>query len=103
MTAQMGTEPRTHKEYVLGDAAFRNKLNKDLGGHLLCIEMEAAGLVNNFLCIIIRGIYDYADLYKNKDWQEYAAAVTAAFVKEFLAFLQPTDVEGERLVKEILG
>ncbi|CAG8882582.1 unnamed protein product [Penicillium egyptiacum] len=88
---------------VIKDAAFRNKLNEDLGGHLLCIEMEAAGLMNNFPCIIIRGICDYADSHKNKDWQEYAAAVAAAFAKEFLAFLQPTDIEGERPVKEILG
>jgi nucleoside phosphorylase len=88
---------------VIKDATFRNKLNKDLGGHLLCIEMEAAGLVNNFPCIVIRGICDYADSHKNKDWQEYAAVVAAAFAKEFLAVLQPNDVEGERPVKEILG
>ncbi|KAJ5177143.1 uncharacterized protein N7482_003020 [Penicillium canariense] len=75
----------------------------DLGGHVLCIEMEAAGLINNFPCIVIRGICDYADSHKNKDWQEYAAAIAAAFAKEFLEFLQPTDVEGERPVKEILG
>jgi ankyrin repeat protein/nucleoside phosphorylase len=88
---------------VIKDATLRNKLNKDLGGHLLCIEMEAAGLVNNFPCIVIRGICDYADSHKNKDWQEYAAVVAAAFAKEFLAFLQPTDIEGERPVKEIVG
>lgn len=56
---------------VIKDAALRNKLNKDLGGHLLYIEMEAAGLMNNFPCIIIRGICDYADSHKNKDWQIY--------------------------------
>jgi nucleoside phosphorylase len=88
---------------VIKDAAFRNKLNKDLGGHVLCIEMEAAGLMNNFPCIVIRGICDYADSHKNKVWQEYAAATAAAFAKEFLELLQPTDVEGERPVKEILG
>jgi nucleoside phosphorylase len=88
---------------VIKDAALRNKLNKDLGSHLLCIEMEAAGLMNNFPCIVIRGICDYADSHKNKDWQEYAAVTAAAFAKEFLAFLQPTDVEGERPVKELLG
>ncbi|KAF7515244.1 hypothetical protein PCG10_003552 [Penicillium crustosum] len=88
---------------VIKDAVLRNKLNKDLGGNLLCIEMEAAGLMNNFPCIIIRGICDYADSHKNKDWQEYAAATAAAFAKEFLTFLQPSDVEGERPVKELLG
>ena len=88
---------------VIKDATFRDKLNKDLGGHLLCIEMEAAGLMNNFPCIVVRGICDYADSHKNKDWQEYAAVVAAAFAKEFLSFVQPADVESERPVKEVLS
>jgi nucleoside phosphorylase len=29
--------------------------------------MEAAGVANNFPCLAIRGIYDYADEGKNKD------------------------------------
>ncbi|KAJ6088551.1 ankyrin repeat-containing protein [Penicillium sp. IBT 16267x] len=88
---------------VIKDAAFRDKLNKDLGGQILCVEMEAAGLMNNFPCIVIRGVCDYADSHKNKDWQEYAAAVAAAFAKEFLEALQHSDVEGERPVKDILN
>ncbi|ESU18178.1 hypothetical protein FGSG_11425 [Fusarium graminearum PH-1] len=69
---------------VIKDASFRNRLKKDLDGHVLCVEMEAAGLMNNFPCIVIRGICDYADSHKNKDWQEHAAAVAAAFAKELL-------------------
>ena len=30
--------------------------------------MEAAGLMDSFPCIVIRGIYDYADSHKNKMW-----------------------------------
>ncbi|KAF7551340.1 hypothetical protein G7Z17_g5100 [Cylindrodendrum hubeiense] len=88
---------------VIKDAAFRDKLNKDLGGHVRCVEMEAAGLMNNFPCIVIRGICDYADSRKNKDWQEYAAAVAAAFAKELLGCVQPSEVDRERTVKDILG
>ncbi|XEU97295.1 hypothetical protein FSHL1_002581 [Fusarium sambucinum] len=88
---------------VIKDAAFRKKLTEDLGGHVLCVEMEAAGLVNSFPCVIIRGICDYADSHKNKDWQEHAAAVAAAFAKELLAHVQPGDVNQERPVKEILN
>lgn len=88
---------------VIKDAAFRDRLNKDLGGSVLCVEMEAAGLMNNFPCIVIRGICDYADSHKNKDWQEYAAAVAAAFAKELLGYVQPSDIDGERPVREILG
>ncbi|KAH6983729.1 hypothetical protein EDB80DRAFT_245320 [Ilyonectria destructans] len=88
---------------VIKDATFRDRLTKDLGGHVLCVEMEAAGLVNNFPCIVIRGICDYADSHKNKDWQEHAAAIAAAFAKELLQYVQPGDVDGERPVRDILS
>lgn len=88
---------------VIKDATFRDKLNKDLGGEVLCVEMEAAGLMNNFPCIVIRGICDYSDSHKNKAWQEYAAAVAAALAKELLQYVMPDDVERERTIKEMLG
>lgn len=87
---------------VIKDATFRDKLNEDLGGNILCVEMEAAGLMVNFPCIVIRGICDYADSHKNKAWQKHAAAVAAAVAKELLGHVQPSDVEGERTVKDIL-
>lgn len=51
---------------LMKNAIIRDKLaaEKDI----LCFEMEAAGLVNSFPCLIIRGICDYSDLYKNKEW-----------------------------------
>jgi nucleoside phosphorylase len=88
---------------VVKDATFRDRLNKDLGGQVLCVEMEAAGLMDSFPCIVIRGICDYADSHKNKDWQEHAAAVAAAFAKELLGYVQPSDIEGERTAKDVLG
>jgi nucleoside phosphorylase len=88
---------------VIKDAKFRDSLNESLGGNVLCVEMEAAGLMNDFPCIVIRGICDYADSQKNKDWQEHAAAIAAACAKELLEYVQPSDVYGERPVKDILG
>ncbi|KAL6699880.1 ankyrin repeat-containing domain protein [Trichoderma pleuroticola] len=87
---------------VIKDAEFRDGLDRRYGGNVLCVEMEAAGLMNNFPCIVIRGICDYADSQKNNDWQEYAAAVAAAFAKELLHYIQPRDVNGERPVREII-
>jgi nucleoside phosphorylase len=87
---------------VIKDAAFRDNLNKDLGGNVLCFETEAAGLMNGFSCLVIRGICDYCDSHKNKAWQEHAAAVAAAFAKELLSLVQASDVEGERPVKDVL-
>jgi hypothetical protein len=88
---------------VIKDAIFRDELNKYLDGKVLCVEMEAAGLMNNFPCIVIRGICDYADSHKNDAWQEHAAAVAAAFAKELLEYVEPSDVDGERTVKDVLG
>jgi nucleoside phosphorylase len=88
---------------VVKDAELRDRLDKSLGGSVLCVEMEAAGLMNDFPCVVIRGICDYANSQKNKDWQEYAAAVAAAYTKELLQYVQPSDVDGERPVKDILG
>ena len=44
----------------------RDQLRQDLG--VLCIEIEAASLMDELHCLVIRGICDYADLHKNKRW-----------------------------------
>ncbi|KAL2841346.1 Pfs domain protein [Aspergillus pseudodeflectus] len=67
---------------VVKDSHFRDRLGRELKA--CCVEMEAAGLMNNYPCLVIRGICDYADSHKNKAWQEYAAAVAAAYAKELL-------------------
>ncbi|KAJ5201210.1 hypothetical protein N7449_006013 [Penicillium cf. viridicatum] len=73
---------------VVKDGRRRDELARDL--RVLCVEMEAAGLMNDFPCLVIRGICDYADSHKNKEWQGYAAAVAAAYAKE-LVLLVPID------------
>ncbi|XXG95875.1 hypothetical protein Hte_002147 [Hypoxylon texense] len=87
---------------VIKDAAFRDNLNEKFGGNVLCVEMEAAGLMDNFPCVVIRGICDYADSHKNYAWQEHAAAIAAAFAKEFLGYVQPSEVALEQPAKEIM-
>lgn len=84
---------------VIKDARTRNNLKKDLNGSVLCIEMEAAGLMNNFPCIVIRGICDYADSHKNKAWQEYAAATAAAYAKALLSVLPAHDIDRMQAIK----
>ncbi|KAG9227950.1 putative ankyrin repeat-containing protein, partial [Amylocarpus encephaloides] len=78
---------------VVKDAQLREQINKRLEGKILCFDMEAAGLMNDFPCIVIRGICDYADSHKNYKWQEYAAAVAAGFAKEFLSIVPIHAVE----------
>ena len=73
---------------VVRDALKRDYLSRDCGA--LCVEMEAAGLMDEHECLVIRGICDYADSHKNKDWQRYAAAAAAAYAKELLGAVRLT-------------
>lgn len=102
------THPRIHcgtigsGNVVIKDGTTREQLRKELG--VLCVEMEAAGLMDEFSCVVIRGICDYADSHKNKRWQPYAAATAAAYMKELLYLIpthevQNTPAAGEALQK----
>jgi nucleoside phosphorylase len=87
---------------VMRSAAERDRVSAELGG-VLCFEMEAAGLMNSFPCLVIRGICDYADSHKNKRWQPYAAATAAACAKEVLSVIPPAEVAKTRTVEEATG
>jgi len=52
--------------------------------------MEAAGMMDNLQCLPIRGICDYSDSHKNKEWQGYAAATAAAYARGLLEGLPPS-------------
>ncbi|THC91831.1 hypothetical protein EYZ11_008701 [Aspergillus tanneri] len=75
---------------VVKHGRTRDKLARELG--ILCFEMEAAGLMDDFQCLVIRGICDYSDSHKNKQWQEYAAASAAAYAKELLSVVHANQV-----------
>jgi nucleoside phosphorylase len=86
---------------VMRNAAERDRVSVELGG-VLCFEMEAAGLMNSFPCLVIRGICDYADSHKNKAWQPYAAATAAAYAKEVLLMIPPAEVAKAHTVNEAI-
>jgi nucleoside phosphorylase len=71
---------------VMRDGVVRDRISAQLEG-VLCFEMEAAGLMNNFPCLVVRGISDYADSHKNDKWQAFAARTAAACAKEVLSFV----------------
>jgi nucleoside phosphorylase len=77
---------------LVKDAAERDMILDATGEECICLEMEAAGLMNSFPCLVIRGICDYADSHKNDRWQKYAAATAAAYAKEFLGFVDNQDL-----------
>lgn len=86
---------------VIKDAIVRDRLQKQFGA--ICVETEAAGLMNNFPCLVIRGICDYADLHKNDTWHSYSAAVAAAYSKELLLYVSPARASQERPIQQVTG
>jgi nucleoside phosphorylase len=90
---------------LIKTAAHRDQLVEWLiadGHDPLCLEMEAAGLMNSFPCLVIRGICDYADKHKNDDWQRYAAVAAAALAKDYLNSVQPDEVQQEAPLSKVL-
>lgn len=94
---------------VIRDGVGRDKLSLELGC-VLCFEMEAAGLMNSFPCLVIRGICDYADSHKNKTWQPYAATTATAFARQLLSIIPApkvvrttTTIETDGSVDNVIG
>ncbi|WYZ41181.1 hypothetical protein EsH8_V_000076 [Colletotrichum jinshuiense] len=87
---------------LVKDAAARDRIVADVGEDCICFEMEAAGLMNHFPCLVIRGICDYADSHKNDRWQRYASATAAAYAKEFLGHVPAVEVQETKRALELI-
>ncbi len=85
---------------LMKDAVVRDRLAAE--NDILCFEMGAAGLMNHFPCLVIRGVCDYSDSHKNKEWQGYAAMAAAAYAKDLLHRIPPNKVEVEKRISEQL-
>ncbi|KAK4148589.1 hypothetical protein C8A00DRAFT_38833, partial [Chaetomidium leptoderma] len=92
--ARLSDEPRIHYGVIAsGNRVMKDgKARDDIAQRIsaLCFEMEAAGMMDNLQCLPIRGICDYSDSHKNKEWQDYAAATAAAYARELLEGLPPS-------------
>ncbi|KAJ2974580.1 hypothetical protein NQ176_g5977 [Zarea fungicola] len=84
---------------LMKDAKLRDQYANERG--VLCFEMEAGGLMNHFPCLVIRGICDYSDTHKTKEWQGYAAMTAAAYAKELLKRISPNKVEAEKNISKL--
>ncbi|KAH8652836.1 hypothetical protein BGZ61DRAFT_216299 [Ilyonectria robusta] len=78
-------------ELVVKSAALRDRLAEQHG--LLCFEMEAAGALADFPCLVIRGISDYCDSHKNDQWHGYAAAAAAAYARQLFFHLPEEETQ----------
>lgn len=101
------TSPQIHYGVIAsGNEVIKNPAVRDCLRTLYkakCVEMEAAGLMNNFPCLVIRGICDYADSYKNDAWHKYAATTAAAFAKELLGYISPEQALHTQPLQRALG
>jgi len=84
---------------VIKDARRRDLMSKDC----LCFETEAAGLMNDFPCLVIRGICDYSDTHKNDRWQRYAAVTAAAYAKELLQIMDAADMKSTPEARTVMN
>ncbi|KAL2862475.1 ankyrin repeat-containing domain protein [Aspergillus lucknowensis] len=84
-------KPRVHYGTIASgntlsrDREFRETIREEHDA--MCFDMEAAGVMNSFNGLVIRGISDYADCHKNDKWQGYAAVSAAAFAKLLLGYV----------------
>ncbi|OJJ37903.1 hypothetical protein ASPWEDRAFT_472012 [Aspergillus wentii DTO 134E9] len=85
---------------AIESAQLRDHLCHSWGA--LCFEMEAAGLMDYFPCLVIRGICDYSDTHKTKVWQPYAAVTAAAYAKDLLRVIGPRQVAKTEVATSIL-
>ncbi|OQD86911.1 hypothetical protein PENSOL_c083G06260 [Penicillium solitum] len=69
-------------DQVIKSASHRDHIAKQEG--VIGFEMEGAGLWDTIPTIVVKGVCDYADSHKGKDWQPYAAATAAACAKGIL-------------------
>ena len=88
-------------DQLMKDAITRNRLTKE--HDVLCFEMEAAGLMNDFPCVVIRGICDYSDSHKNDIWQGYAAVTAASYAKELLRMIPEHQIAGTQKATAEIG
>ncbi|KAJ5927877.1 hypothetical protein N7466_006833 [Penicillium verhagenii] len=80
--------PKIHFGFVgSGDTVMKSGQHRDQTAaqhNLIAFEMEASGIWDNLPCLVIKGVCDYADSHKNKNFQHYAAATAAAGMKAVL-------------------
>ncbi|KAL2808662.1 hypothetical protein BJX63DRAFT_435880 [Aspergillus granulosus] len=86
---------------LMKDASMRDRLSREEG--VLCFEMEAAGLMNQFPSLVVRGICDYSDSHKNDKWQGYAAMAAASYAKDLLRRINPNRVDHEKRLCDVIS
>ncbi|KAL8364666.1 hypothetical protein RB595_003784 [Gaeumannomyces hyphopodioides] len=70
-----------------GNAVMKSGKHRDAVAKehdVIAFEMEGAGAWKEVPCVVVKGICDYADSHKNKEWQNFAAATAASVAAAIL-------------------
>lgn len=79
-------------DQVIKSGIHRDHIAKEEG--VIGFEMEGAGLWDTVPTIVVKGVCDYADSHKSKEWQLYAAITAAACAKGLLKiWIKPSPTE----------
>ncbi|KAI5462028.1 putative ankyrin repeat protein [Mariannaea sp. PMI_226] len=99
--------PVVHRGLILSGSGVvkntddRDRLRRD-HADAICYEMEAAGIMDEIPCLVVRGICDYADTHKQDSWHHYAAAVAAAYCKALLRKVYGSEIQDMRTMQETI-
>ncbi|KAK8013076.1 hypothetical protein PG991_010451 [Apiospora marii] len=101
-------QPYIHRGLILsGSGVIKNPEDRERLRRgfqdAICFEMEAAGIMNEIPCLVIRGICDYADTHKQDGWHNYAAATAAAYCKAVLLKVPVDEVAETTPMREMMS
>ncbi|KAI9375956.1 hypothetical protein BJX61DRAFT_539274 [Aspergillus egyptiacus] len=83
------------------NSGLRDRIGEEF--EAICFQVDDAQFMDDFPCIVIRGICDYCDSHQNKRWQRYAAGTAAAYAKELLSKVPDTsNLDAGRSAAQIL-
>lgn len=77
-----------------GDLVMKSGHDRDqiaAEANVIAFEMEGAGVWDVFPTVVIKGVCDYSDSHKNKQWQKHAAVSAACCMKAFLHYWRRSD------------
>ncbi|KAL8887517.1 MAG: hypothetical protein Q9215_004912 [Flavoplaca cf. flavocitrina] len=79
-----------------GDLLMMNAQHRDMLSRMYhdakVFEMEAAAIMADTHCLVVRGVSDYADSHKSPMWKKYAAGMAACFGRELLGEIRPKTI-----------
>ncbi|QYT02151.1 PNP_UDP_1 domain-containing protein [Trichoderma simmonsii] len=69
---------------------------------VIALEMEAAGVWDEVPSLVVKGVFDYGDSHKNKQWQPFASATAACVARAAVEQFAWTDRGGLQIKPHVI-